>query len=366
MISVFAVGFVPSAIKKLEDYLDEVLHNNYDLITPNCTESLFDKDLTDIDIFILNYQTCKSILEKKHLFKKVKNIILIVDGSIMIDPDIYQNSNIFDVWDIKTDTATRVGFSLRNLLDKKDLSYKLNILEAEQRQKKLQKKPVSPEKKIILKELENFRQAFNYSPCAALIVDPEGNIEYVNPEFTRVTGYTLDECIGKNPRILKSGIHDTSFYKNMWDTLLNGKVWKGDICNKMKDGTNYWERVAIIPFKNEKEVIKYFIAIRVDDMERRKAEEATKKAEILKTVRELAGGIAHEFSQPLQVLTINTSLLNEELASDSLVQRNEKMIRRITELVENLKNITEIQKKDYLDSSIIDLKASTTNEDMDS
>ncbi|MBN2425294.1 MAG: PAS domain S-box protein [Calditrichaceae bacterium] len=365
MISVFAVGFVPSAIKKLEDYLDEVIKTSYDLVTPNCIESLFDKDLSDIDIFIMNYQTCKSILEKEHLFKKVKNIILTVDGSIMIDPDIYKNSHIFDVWDIKTDTVTKVGFSIRNLLDKKDLSYKLNILEAEQKQKKLKKKRISKEKKVIYKELEDFKQAFNYSPCAALIVDPAGNIEYVNPEFTRVTGYTLEESIGKNPRILKSGIHDTNFYKNMWDTLLSGKVWKGDICNKMKDGRNYWERVAIIPFKNNDDIIKYFIAIRVDDMERRKAEEAVKKAEILKTIRELAGSIAHEFSQPLQVLTINTSLLNEELASDSLVQRNEKMIRRITELVENLKNITEIQKKDYLDSAIIDLKASTKNDDLD-
>jgi len=151
----------------------------------------------------------------------------------------------------------------------------------------------------------------------------------------------------------------------MWGTLLKGEVWRGDICNKAKDGSNYWERVAMIPLKDQADRIKYFVVIRVDDMERRKAEEAIRKSDILKTVRELAGGIAHEFSQPLQVLTINAALMGNLQGQNQLLDRNEKMIRKISELVDNLKNLTDIKKKDYLNGSILDLKASSHGDNID-
>lgn len=93
---------------------------------------------------------------------------------------------------------------------------------------------------------------------SVVITDAKGRIEWVNAAFTRITGYTCKEALGKNPRILKSGQHPASYYKKMWDTILMGKVWRGKIVNRKKDGSFYTEELSITPIKNNKN---RFIAI---------------------------------------------------------------------------------------------------------
>ena len=115
--------------------------------------------------------------------------------------------------------------------------------------------------------------AVNQSPTIKVITDLEGNIEYVNRAFTTITGYTEEEAIGKNPRILKSGKTDKSVYQDLWKTIKNGKTWKGEWINKRKNGELYWEDVSISPVRNNDGVMTNFLAVKQDITERKKQEE---------------------------------------------------------------------------------------------
>ncbi len=208
-------------------------------------------------------------------------------------------------------------------------------------------------------QLSAFKLAIEHNPTPVLITDKKGIIIYVNPQFTEVTGYRKREILGKLPRILNSGTHTKEFYEELWSTILSGNIWSNEICNRKKDGQIYWEKQTIIPVIDNNKEITHFVSLRVDDMERKRAEEALRKAESLKSVQELAGGVAHEFSQPLQALTISMSLMEQSAGASPYFPKAQKMIRRIIELVDNLKSITTIKKQDYLDTKIIDIKASS-------
>ncbi len=109
---------------------------------------------------------------------------------------------------------------------------------------------------------------------AILIADRKGRITWVNPAFTRLTGYTPDEVLGQNPRLLKSGKHDQVFYQHLWETILSGQVWQGEMINRRKDGSLYTEEQTIAPVRGERGEISHFIAIKQDITERKQAEEA--------------------------------------------------------------------------------------------
>ncbi len=130
------------------------------------------------------------------------------------------------------------------------------------------------------KEEEQIRilsQAVEQNPTSIMITDVSGNIEYVNPFFTRITGYSRDEVIGKNPRILKSGMQSKEFYANLWNTIRNGEVWRGELHNVQKNGKSYWEFAHIAPIKDEQGAITHFLAIKEDITERKVAENELKR-----------------------------------------------------------------------------------------
>ena len=114
--------------------------------------------------------------------------------------------------------------------------------------------------------------ALNSAANGIVITDSEGSIEWVNPAFSELTGYSLEEIIGQNPNSLKSGEHDQSFYKNMWDTINSGQVWQGELINKHKDGSLYPEEMTITPVYDDGGKIINFVAIKQDITERREAE----------------------------------------------------------------------------------------------
>jgi two-component system sensor histidine kinase/response regulator len=107
--------------------------------------------------------------------------------------------------------------------------------------------------------------ALNQSPNPVAITDKAGSFEYVNPAFIQKTGYSKKELIGKNPRILKSGKHSEDFYRVMWETITSGKIWEGNIFNKRKNGTLYWESLQISPLKNSQGEITDFFSLRLLD-----------------------------------------------------------------------------------------------------
>jgi|GEM_PF-778845 len=122
-------------------------------------------------------------------------------------------------------------------------------------------------------ELRKYHRAIEQSGNSIVITNVNGDIEYVNPKFTEVTGYALHEVLGENPRILKSGRQIPAFYQKMWATLTDGQVWHGVFNNKKRDGSYYWESVTIAPVLNQGGVITNYVAIKDDITARRLANE---------------------------------------------------------------------------------------------
>jgi PAS domain S-box-containing protein len=122
-------------------------------------------------------------------------------------------------------------------------------------------------------ELRKLSLATERSPASVVITDRAGTIEYVNATFCEVTGYSAQEAIGQNPRVLKSGNLTPSFYKEMWDTILAGETWQGDFINKKKNGEDFWESASISPIKNDEDIITHFVAVKQDITERKLQEQ---------------------------------------------------------------------------------------------
>ena len=122
-------------------------------------------------------------------------------------------------------------------------------------------------------EVNKLSYALEQSPSSVVITDTKGNIEYVNLKFTQLTGYTFEESIGKNPRILKSGKTTVKEYKRLWEIITSGEEWRGEFYNRKKNGEFFWESTSISPVKDDKGVITNFISIKEDISERRQKEE---------------------------------------------------------------------------------------------
>lgn len=105
--------------------------------------------------------------------------------------------------------------------------------------------------------------AVEHSPISVMITDRNGNIEYVNPKFCEVTGYTQEEVLGKNPRILKGG-EKPDVYRELWRTILTGREWHGELHNRNKDGSYVWELASISPLKDESGFITHFVGVKED------------------------------------------------------------------------------------------------------
>jgi len=157
--------------------------------------------------------------------------------------------------------------------------------------------------------------AVEQSPSTVIITDTKGNIEYVNPKFTQLTGYTSEDVLGKNPRILKSSETSKEKYKQLWGTIKSGKVWRGELHNRKKNGEHYWELASISPIKNNKDTITHFIAVKEDITERKIMENQLVQAQKSEAIGQLAAGIAHEINTPTQYILSNIHFLRDSFSS---------------------------------------------------
>ncbi|MBK8596908.1 MAG: EAL domain-containing protein [Holophagales bacterium] len=123
------------------------------------------------------------------------------------------------------------------------------------------------------RELKLRNSALEAAADAIVITDSEGAIAWANPAFTEMTGYDLDEVRGQNPRVLRSGVQREAFYRQMWETIKAGGVWRGELYNRRKDGTLYVEEMAITPVKGDGGSITHFVAIKQDVTQRKKQDE---------------------------------------------------------------------------------------------
>jgi PAS domain S-box-containing protein len=158
------------------------------------------------------------------------------------------------------------------------------------------------ERKQAEAERERLMAAINQVAETIVITDTEGTIEYVNPAFEKITGYTCGEVIGQNPRILKSGEHDGPFYQNLWDTLLRGETWTGRLINKKKDGTFGTEEAAISPVKDAAGQVVNYVAVKRDVTEELQMEEQLRQSQKMQSIGQLVGGVAHDFNNLLQII----------------------------------------------------------------
>ena len=122
-------------------------------------------------------------------------------------------------------------------------------------------------------ELRLQAAALESAANAIVITDLTGAVVWANPAFSRLTGYALDEVLGRSLGVLKSDQQAPVFYTELWDTILSGRVWHGYLVNRRKDGSLYNEEMTITPVRDEEEVVTHFVAIKQDVTERRRAEE---------------------------------------------------------------------------------------------
>ena len=128
---------------------------------------------------------------------------------------------------------------------------------------------IAIERKRAEQKLKLLDRAIDQSSVSIVITNKDGLIEYTNPKFTETSGYWPEEVMGKSPRFLRSGKHNAKFYGELWNTLLNGKAWNGEICNKRKNGTLYWENVYISPVEGENGKISHYVGVKEDISEKR-------------------------------------------------------------------------------------------------
>src|SRR6056297_174931 len=134
-----------------------------------------------------------------------------------------------------------------------------------------------------------FLSALEQTPASIVITDAEGKIMYVNKFFTELTGYTYEEVLEKNPKILKSGYQSEEFYSKLWGAISSGEIWKGEILNKRKDGTLYWEHATIKPIANDDGVITHYIAVKQEVTEEKEhASKARRRERILNDIEKLS------------------------------------------------------------------------------
>ncbi|MCS6859198.1 MAG: PAS domain S-box protein [Abditibacteriales bacterium] len=150
-----------------------------------------------------------------------------------------------------------------------------------------------------------------------VITDTAGRIEYVNPAFVRLNGYTLQEVIGQNIRILKSGQHDAAFYRELWETIKRGEAWQGHFVNRRKDGSLYVQESVISPVRDASGAVVRYVAVSRDITREQILEAQLRQVQKMEAIGRLAGGIAHDFNNLLTAIIGYAELLMVNLPPES-------------------------------------------------
>ena len=172
------------------------------------------------------------------------------------------------------------------------------------------------------KELRDLKIALDEHAIVA-ITDQTGKITYVNEKFCTVSKYAREELLGQDHRIINSGHHSKEYIRGLWRTIAHGKVWKGEFCNRAKDGSFYWVDTTVVPFLNAQGKPYQYVTIRTEITERKRAEEEQFKmserlrhAQKMEAIGRLAGGVAHDFNNTLMIIRSQADLMLMDRASN--------------------------------------------------
>lgn len=200
-------------------------------------------------------------------------------------------------------------------------------------------------------QLRKLSHAVQQSPSTVVITDLHGHIEYVNPKFTQTTGYTPEEVIGQNPRLLKSGEMPHDEYERLWAIITSGGEWRGEFHNRRKNGELYWESASISPIRNAEGAITHFVAVKEDITERKRVE--SQREQLLVQVQqeqhrtqEMIHMIAHDVRQPLTIARGHVQFLRRSLA-----RGDHEQVERSIEAIELSVKRLEAMIRDMVDSA---------------
>ena len=221
------------------------------------------------------------------------------------------------------------------------------------------------ERRLAERHLKKIQMAVEQSPLSIVITDAAGIIEYVNPTFVEVTGYTAEEALGQNPRLLKSPNTPPEVYRDLWETLLQGYVWKGRLENRKKDGTLFHERATLAPVLDEDGVVTHYIALKEDitqarqeQAERRALEAQLQQSQKLESLGSLAGGVAHDMNNVLGAILVLASTLRE--AEEPAAPAAKKLDTIVSACLRGrgvVKGLLYFARKDLEEEGAIDLNA---------
>jgi len=175
------------------------------------------------------------------------------------------------------------------------------------------------DRKRVQDTLRKFSRVVEQTASTVVIANADGIIEYVNPRFSETSGYTAEEAIGKRPSMLKSGHTADAEYRELWQTITSGGVWRGEFHNRRKDGSLYWETAIISPIRGADGRITHYAAVKDDISTRKEIEGQFVAAQRLETVGRLAGSIAHDFNNLLAVIAGNLELIQQR-SNDAGIQ----------------------------------------------
>ncbi|WP_171966424.1 PAS domain-containing hybrid sensor histidine kinase/response regulator [Mariprofundus micogutta] len=196
------------------------------------------------------------------------------------------------------------------------------------------------ERKHVENELRKLSRAIEFAGESIVITDQHGVIEYVNPAFSRMTGYSVDEAIGEMPSMLKSGEQDEAFYQLFWSTITSGKVWQGSMVDRRKDNSTYNSMMTVAPIMDDSGEITHFVAMQMDISEYEALEARFQQSQKMESIGTLVGGIAHDFNNMLAALLGNLHLARRVAGDDpkmmDRLNRIETVSQRAADMIAQL------------------------------